>query len=165
MEQEQLELIETENKGFPAEFGPGNYFIGDICYALREDIYDKDWGNRHDFKDGNYGIYAVAGTAYGDGCYEGTDGFSYPVDAGNIGVTDMRYSKRTREQLAEMGKVVNVKDKLVFDSDGHGYYTITVDGSQFDINTDYDDEEEESSYDSNDEEDRYLYNPEDEEEI
>ena len=64
-------------------------FVGDICYALDRDIYHSVWGDTMDYEDGAIKNYAVvAGTEYGDGCYEGNE-TSYSVDAGVIGVTDI----------------------------------------------------------------------------
>ena len=31
---------------------PGRYYIGDICYALKNEIYDNIWGDKYDFSDG-----------------------------------------------------------------------------------------------------------------
>ena len=44
------------------EEGPGRYFIGDICYALLEEIYDKIWGDEFCYDEGQYPGFAVAGT-------------------------------------------------------------------------------------------------------
>lgn len=68
---------------------PGKYYIGDLCYALYDNIYDVVFGGRG-FSSGIYtkgsSFFMVDGTAYGDGDYEGSDGYHYSVDAGIIGI-------------------------------------------------------------------------------
>lgn len=70
---------------------PGTYYIGDICYFLQEPIYDRIFGGQG-YESGLYtrktdnAFFMVDGTAYGDGEYEGSDGFGYGVDAGIIGI-------------------------------------------------------------------------------
>lgn len=71
------------NKGF---------YVGDICYALSDEVYHGVWGKAH-YEDGEYEVngykFAMGGTAHGDGCYCDKDGNVYGVDAGNIGVVPM----------------------------------------------------------------------------
>jgi hypothetical protein len=70
---------------------PGEYYIGDLCYVLGDDIYDTIFGG-NGYSDGVYEekgtgrVFAVAGTAYGDGAYPGSDGNLFGVDAGIIGI-------------------------------------------------------------------------------
>lgn len=67
----------------------GTYYIGDLCYALSDKIYDNVFGSRG-YEQGYYSngtsFFMVAGTAYGDGLYRGSDGYGYAVDAGIIGI-------------------------------------------------------------------------------
>ncbi len=67
----------------------GKYYIGDLCYALYENIYDNVFGGRS-YESGIYtrgsSFFMVDNTAYGDGDYEGSDGYHYLVDAGIIGI-------------------------------------------------------------------------------
>ena len=72
---------------------PGKYYIGDICYAFGDDpTYDDVWAGTFGGKDGHYTngkkTFVVAGTAYGDGSYKGSDGREYLVDAGVIGIVN-----------------------------------------------------------------------------
>ena len=72
----------------------GIYVIGDPCYA----VPDKDWlplletCNYFEspigyVKDGLQKFAVLAfGTKWGDGCYAGSDGNEYPVDAGLLGL-------------------------------------------------------------------------------
>lgn len=70
---------------------PGKYYIGDLCYALSDDIYDRIFG-LYGYESGLYShnngkdFFLVDGTAYGDGCYPSSDGKEFAVDAGIIGI-------------------------------------------------------------------------------
>ena len=82
-------------------------YIGDLCYALNDDIYYGIWGAKH-FEDGAYktekGLeFAMVGTAYGDGCYSGSDGYVYPVDAGNIGICD---AELVEKDISDLGRII-----------------------------------------------------------
>jgi hypothetical protein len=72
-------------------FPPGKYYIGDLCYALQEDIYDRVFGH-HGYDEGLYsselGSFMMYGTG-GDGEFKGSDGYAYPVDAGHIGIASL----------------------------------------------------------------------------
>ena len=69
----------------------GTYYIGDLCYALSDDVYDKVFGGMG-YDSGIYAekgtdrVFLVNGTSYGDGLYLGTDGKEFAVDAGIIGI-------------------------------------------------------------------------------
>jgi hypothetical protein len=69
----------------------GKYYIGDLCYAVRDDIYDKVYGGQG-YGDGLYssslGSFMMYGTG-GDGVFNGSDGYEYPVDAGHIGIASL----------------------------------------------------------------------------
>lgn len=72
----------------------GEYYIGDLCYALNETLYDKVFGG-YGYRDGVYRrkdaslLFAVAGTG-GDGEFKATNGWKFPVDAGIIGVASKK---------------------------------------------------------------------------
>ncbi len=71
----------------------GNYYVGDLCYALKDEIYEKVFGIE-EYRNGYYenskgGFFMVASTAWGDGCYKGTDKREYCVDAGIIGIASL----------------------------------------------------------------------------
>lgn len=103
----------------------GKIYIGDICYAMDDDIYYKFWGDEHNFADGvmtyngtKFGVYA---TAWGDGIYWGTDDNGYCVDAGNIGVVPMELwgKKHTINELNSLGRVVDIS-QVDFRATGRG---------------------------------------------
>ena len=67
----------------------GTYYVGDLCYALDDDIYHGVFGD-HGYSCGFYqngtDFFLVEATAFGDGQYVDTLGRSYDVDAGIIGI-------------------------------------------------------------------------------
>lgn len=95
-------------KKFTIDIENGLY-IGDLCYALGDSVYDKVWGKQYGYEDGAYTDpktklqFAMVGTAYGDGCYSGTDGRSYPVDAGIIGICD---AKLVEKNIRNLGRII-----------------------------------------------------------
>lgn len=129
---------------FSAELGPGKYFIGDICYALEEDTYSQIWGDKFQYEDGCYEDFgfAVAGTMYGDGYYNGTDGVSYGVDAGVLGITNISLGQRYENaELNRLGKIVDVKQSISMERLENGEFIFIVDGEQFSVHTGYDEDE------------------------
>jgi hypothetical protein len=70
----------------------GEYYIGDLCYVLSDEIYDKVFGGEG-YEPGLYtqkgtnNFFLVDGTAYGDGMYFSSDQREFGVDAGIIGIT------------------------------------------------------------------------------
>lgn len=78
-----------DNFGF--SLPAGRYYIGDLCYALSDDVYDTifggtgyDTGIYTDKRSGS--VFAMSHTAYGDGLYPSSDGKQFAVDAGIIGI-------------------------------------------------------------------------------
>lgn len=76
------------------------FYVGDICYALGEDVYHGFWGDVCGFEPGHYTLpadhpkypglsFAVSNTAYGDGTYHDNYGRTYCVDAGVIGLVPL----------------------------------------------------------------------------
>ena len=118
--------------GYNVKWNTHKVFVGDICYALDRKIYHDVWVNDMDCEEGLVGNYAVvAGTEYGDGCYDGKE-TTYCVDAGVIGVTDIEHyldSRHSIEDLKELGSVVEIpsgKCEICFDADVDGTFYITI---------------------------------------
>ena len=108
---------QIKSESFKAEFKPGTYFIGDPCYALREDLYEK-WGDENNYDDGNYDYFAAGSTKYGDGTYKDDyTGREYGVDAGILGIVNMEYAadKYNEETLNQLGQIVKVEKSLTFE--------------------------------------------------
>jgi len=76
------------NPGMAYLLNPGRYYIGDITYAVEEDIY-KNVFRKNGQKAGLYqsinGLFLV-GNARNNGTFTGTDNFDYEVDSGAIGI-------------------------------------------------------------------------------
>ena len=79
------------------------FYVGDICYVLADELYHKVWGGIYEYqdcvvKDPKTGLhFAVAGTAWGDGGYIGSDGVEYSVDAGVIGLVPIELVRNVDE--------------------------------------------------------------------
>lgn len=150
-----------KNKSFKINVKNG-FYIGDLCYALNEKIYDEVWGGNN-YEDGQYtdpetkAEFAMVGTAYGDGEYESSEeGLLFPVDAGIIGVADLSICDKD----TSLGKVIPDYSGIVFIEYNDGTITVSWDDDFKEINiyTAYDDEEEydepeEENYDEDEEED------------
>lgn len=143
-----------KNKSFKINVKNG-FYIGDLCYALDEKVYDEVWGG-NDYEDGQYtdpetkAEFAMVGTAFGDGEYESNEeGLSFPVDAGIIGIADLSICGKD----TSLGKVVLDYSGIVFIEYNDGTITVSwgkeADHKEIDIYTGYDDydEDEEEDYD------------------
>jgi len=113
----------------------GQYVIGDPCYAVPDD----DWMPLLETCNYFYnpigyvlGIekkhFVLAfGTKWGDGCYRGTDGNEYPVDAGLIGLVPLDLVKNVSEH---QGNIVTFERPTACINDGSGklrFGHITID--------------------------------------
>ena len=152
------------NKSFTINIKSGKMYIGDLCYALSDDIYDGVWGNQGHYEDGKYetqnGEFAMVGTAYGDGCYLGSDGMEYPVDAGIIGICD---ASLVNKDVHGYGTIVDATGEANISYED-GTIAITYDNNgatkfvNIETDEDWDEEdedEEEESYDDEEEEDYF----------
>ena len=149
-----------KNKSFKINVKNG-FYIGDLCYALDEKVYDEVWGGNN-YEDGQYvdpetkAEFAMVGTAYGDGEYESSEeGLYFPVDAGIIGIADLSICGKN----TSLGKAVPDYSGIVFIEYNDGTITVSwgkdADHKEIDIYTGYDDydEDEEESYEDSEEED------------
>jgi len=95
----------------------GTYFVGDPCYA----VPPEDWMpllEQTNFFDAYHegkgspvgeirGLFVLGfGTKYGDGSYEDQLGHVYGVDAGMIGLTDVRLIDPENNSTAYGGRIV-----------------------------------------------------------
>lgn len=92
-----FEATDSEATDFEAILPPGAYLLGDLCLTLREDLYDDifvPWRERNGIHKTEQGpVFAFASTAHGDGLFADDDGGEFPVDAGNIGLVDVRIAR------------------------------------------------------------------------
>jgi len=132
------------------EVPAGHYILGDPCYVVPDSDWDSLLQSCNYFenpigyvKDGIQEFPVLAfSTLWGDGCYKGTDGNTYPVDAGLIGLVPIEIlGKDVHNLRGDLSKIVTF-DKTIKcsrDSDGKlrfGHITIDTDPAQ-------DEEEEE----------------------
>lgn len=125
----------------------GKYYIGDLCYVLRDEIWDEvcgllfhGWGNvlddgLHKLKDGRE--FYIFSTAHGDGVYKDQVGFEYAIDSGTIGCILADSVK-----LPERGKfrVVDLPDAYSYVDGGTLYFGNVI------INTDGEEDEDEDDW-------------------
>lgn len=144
-------------------FEPGTYYIGDPCYVIKDDdwmayleSYGEGWGQGQATTFQGHKVWHN-GTNFGDGCYPGSDGHSYAVDAGIIGIIPEALIFNKYDHIAELGRIVKF-DKPFFvwsdnDSTFHfGDIVIVTDGS-YDPPKEEDDDDEEWEEEDEDEED------------
>lgn len=93
-----MKIIDSSTVVVPA----GSYFLGDPCYCLED-----GWSPLLDSIGYENGSLAkpvgtlpsganvlIFHTAYGDGVYEGSDGFEYGVDSGCIGLVPVKAAEK-----------------------------------------------------------------------
>lgn len=93
---------------------PGEYYIGDLCYVLSDEVYNTIFGGLGGYNSGLYkekatdNFFLVDNTAYGDGLYHGNDGKEFGVDAGIIGICPKSLCK----QDGDGGHFYTFKDEV-----------------------------------------------------
>ena len=105
------------------EFEAGKYWIGDPCYAVK----DENWepllkksnffaGDGIGYWHGEYNgqIMFAAGTAYGDGSYQDNEGKEYGVDAGLLSIIPL---EACDGDSMDGGHVVEFKDRVCVEVD------------------------------------------------
>jgi hypothetical protein len=103
----------------------GKYVLGDPCYSVPGHL----WGDLLDscglfgLDEGGSSVGFVAGhhvlgfgTAYGDGMYKGSDGHSYGVDAGMIGLVP--YELAVGQEWGGLSRVVEFTENTVCTNQG-----------------------------------------------
>src|SRR5687768_11930213 len=105
----------------------GEYWVGDPCYAIDAQEKWMEWLEAADYTNNDRSCFLLAdldgrpvlgiSTAYGDGEYQGSDGNSYPVDAGLIGAVPVEVADV--DAPFGMVKVTFAQDfKCSYDEDG-----------------------------------------------
>jgi hypothetical protein len=142
---------------------PGEYFLGDPCYALGhrwDDVLALHWAEDTTCNDGSCKpFYRLDGhdvvefhTMHGDGGYYDQYGHEYYVDSGTLGLVPVElidFEKSTREYLDRCGQIVTFTEPAGCFTAGRG-----GDGKlrfgEYIINTD--DEPDDYEYENWDEE-------------
>ena len=145
---------------------PGVY-VGDPCYILNDEFYQKFWGKENNFEDGAFSkdgrpVMIVCSTAYGDGCYDGqihdyenhsNTQHDFPVDAGVLAVVNLEFAdpdelERVKER--ELGIILDKPCTMISldEYDGEFNFFIGTEEDNFynvEIDTagEYEEEEEE----------------------
>lgn len=122
---------------------PGKYYIGDLCYALTQEIYDGVFGGQ-DYECGLYtkgtSFFLVDHTAFGDGCYKDSYGRDYLVDAGIIGICSEDLIDLESPSLYG-GHIITVHGDELDCSFGGGLFKFRHGFQRFIVNTVGDDED------------------------
>lgn len=102
---------------FKKTFPPGTYYIGDPCYVVSDDNWDKLLDDTDFFENESQsykGVQILAGdTMYGDGEYEDNYGRKYGVDAGLIGIMPIDVIDKKYENIEELGSIVEFDENFV----------------------------------------------------
>lgn len=111
-----------------AEFPPGKYYLGDLCYVLTPEQWDElmdqaidgGWGCR----DGDFIVEGerifLGSTHSGDGTYYDNKKNQYSVDSGTIGICPIKlitpelieYNKNL-----QLGSILEIKERFKISSD------------------------------------------------
>jgi hypothetical protein len=135
----------------------GEYFLGDPCYAVPDELWMPLLESNNVFGVGNddgphsgpvgtvNGVEVLGfGTAYGDGVYRDQFGNHFPVDAGMIGLTPMELVPDSeRAGLEGLGVIVTFPYPVTCEDDGEGRLRF----GRHEINTADDDEDESDAWD------------------
>jgi len=138
------------------KFLSGKYYIGDPCYAVKDenwsDVIESTGCFGYEFKDiqkwnGLFkynGEYCFAdGTKYGDGCFQDNYGREYGVDAGLIGIMPLEVCDG---DSMNGGQIVDFEnDFMVWSDDGEFHFGDVVIQTR--------DEEEDEEWEDDEEED------------
>jgi hypothetical protein len=140
-------------KNHKTNFKAGKYYVGDLCYVVNDNNWDKllddtDYFGNNDLKFKDEVIFA-SNTAYGDGTYYDNKGRKYSVDAGLIGV--MPFGVIDENEIGKGGQIIEFeKDFKAYEEDGKFYI------DDFIIDTKEDEEEnEEEDWDDDEDEEEY----------
>ena len=127
----------------------GSYYVGDLCYVVRGDDWDRLLGITN-FEDGIFEMefkgklykFAIWGTAYGDGEYFDSAIRSYPVDSGTIGCIPVDAVDISDNNLS--GNIIEFTEEFTTDKVGgllnFGHIVIDTDGQEDYLNEDEDED-------------------------
>lgn len=142
-----------------ATYPAGKYYIGDICYALDDSVYQNQWGKKHNFAEGTYvltynGVQSaitVGQTKYGDGIYiDDISKLEFYVDSGTIGIVpfSLCYKKAIKKDKINGGHFIESTSQIEFKSQD-GIFVIGYNDNRnmiiIDTQCDDDDEDYENS--------------------
>lgn len=119
------------------EFKAGKYYVGDLCYVISDDNWDKLLDETNYLEDENISYKGFPiwcnNTAYGDGSFKDNKGRNYSVDAGIIGVMPVE----AMDETSSGGNIIEFETDFEADyCDGTFYIGDII------IQTGYDEEED-----------------------
>ena len=151
-------------------FSKQGFIIGDPCYLLSDEVYDKVWGGEYGYSDGQIQVgdysFLVHGTAHGDGVYDTSTGATCGVDSGTIAVVPLEL---VNQEYDDSSVCINWEDKpgdVELDYD-NGTFIFTLNDEEFiEVYTEYDRYDDyDDDWPREDEEDYGEYNEEEEEDL
>jgi hypothetical protein len=117
----------------------GQYVLGDPCYAVPYEEWDGLLASCDYFRNpiGSIAKFKILafGTKWGDGCYAGSNGKEYPVDAGLIGLVPIELVEDLTEHYEN---IVTFDKETVCSDNGNGQLQF----GHIVIDTDPEDEDE-----------------------
>jgi hypothetical protein len=126
---------------FKKTFSKGTYYIGDPCYVVSDDNWDKLLDNTDFFQneDQSYkGYQILAGdTAYGDGTYTDNYRREYGVDAGLIGIFPIEAVDNKYGNVEELGSIVEFEEDFVVEINNGVFKFGNIIINTFDEDDDY----------------------------
>jgi hypothetical protein len=110
-----------------ATYPAGKYYIGDVCYALDDDVYHQQWGKKYHYDVGTHDIQfngvhdaiTMNYTAYGDGTYvDELSKLEFYVDSGTIGIVPFNLcsSKNIKDNKIKGGHFIESTTPIEFKS-------------------------------------------------
>lgn len=94
----------------------GTYYIGDLCYALDDDLYENVFGPSYDaglfISNLNPTHVFMMESTGGDGFFNGSDGKEYPVDSGTIGIASQAVLTKKKTRFTEYGSLYTFKSPV-----------------------------------------------------
>jgi hypothetical protein len=137
------------------KFLSGKYYIGDPCYAVKDENWSKLCDETHCFGSENLkyevpwnGLFSynneicfTDGTKYGDGCFQDNYGREYGVDAGLIGIMPLEVCDG---DSMNGGQIVDFEnDFMVWSDDGEFHFGDVVIQTRDEEEDEWEDDEEE----------------------
>ena len=113
----------------------GQYYVGDICYALSSTVYELIWGDEHKYEEGTFeatykdttNSFTVGYTKFGDGVYvDNIKDLEFIVDAGNIGIVPLELCnpKNIKNNCIQGGHIIDSLTEVEF-SAFEGIFLVT----------------------------------------
>lgn len=130
----------------------GTYYIGDLCYVIKEwDEVCKLIIKGDNCIDGEFVLpdgrrFANYGTEYGDGIYGSNIGTMHPVDSGRIGCIKVEDITIVGASPSKLGAIVTFDNDFETDSDEG-----VISFGHVEVDTDPDDDEDDDYHDDEDE--------------